>query len=189
MSVSVSTFSRVSEPSNRVPAAAFVPTGDDIRRSGVTSLPDALRLVPGAQVARMDASRYAIGIRGFADRLSRAKSPSSDPRDVSSLLQRNYGIDGSSCVAEWTPFALATAGTPFDTIASMPPPDFDAIESMLVVLENTLAALDNVSAAARQLVNAETSGKPLSAAALEHYEQDFRNLAQHRERLRDIANT
>ena len=40
MSVSVSTFSRVPEPSNRVPAAVFVLMGDDIRRSGATSLPE-----------------------------------------------------------------------------------------------------------------------------------------------------
>jgi len=86
MSVSVSTFSRVPEPSNRVPAAVFVLTGDDIRRSGATSLPEALRLVPGVQVARMDASRYAIGIRGFADRLSRAMLVLIDGRAVYSPL-------------------------------------------------------------------------------------------------------
>ena len=86
MTVSVSTFSRVPEPSNRVPAALFVLTGDDIRRSGATSLPEALRLVPGVQVARMDASRYAIGIRGFADRLSRAMLVMIDGRAVYSPL-------------------------------------------------------------------------------------------------------
>jgi len=86
LSVNVSTFSRVPEPSNRVPAAVFVLTGDDIRRSGATSLPEALRLVPGMQVARMDASRYAIGIRGFADRLSRAMLVLIDGRAVYSPL-------------------------------------------------------------------------------------------------------
>jgi iron complex outermembrane receptor protein len=86
MSVSVSTFSRVAEPSNRVPAAVFVLTGDDIRRSGATSLPEILRLVPGVQVARQDASRYAIGIRGFADRLSRAMLVLVDGRAVYSPL-------------------------------------------------------------------------------------------------------
>jgi iron complex outermembrane receptor protein len=86
MSVSVSTFSRVPEPSNRVPAAVFVLTGDDIRRSGATTLPEALRLVPGVQVARQDAARYAIGIRGFADRLSRAMLVLIDGRAVYSPL-------------------------------------------------------------------------------------------------------
>lgn len=46
-------------------AAAFVLTTEDIRRSGAVSLPDVLRLVPGVQVARIDASKWAISIRGF----------------------------------------------------------------------------------------------------------------------------
>jgi iron complex outermembrane receptor protein len=40
-------------------------TQDDIRRSGVTNIPDALRLAPGVHVARIDASKWAITIRGF----------------------------------------------------------------------------------------------------------------------------
>src|SRR4051812_2247273 len=58
MSVEVSTVSKVPEPSSEVPAAVFVITQDDIRRSGATSLPEVLRLAPGVQVARIDASRY-----------------------------------------------------------------------------------------------------------------------------------
>ena len=46
-------------------------TGDDIRRSGVTSIPDALRLAPGVEVARIDGSKWSVGIRGFGTRLSR----------------------------------------------------------------------------------------------------------------------
>lgn len=49
-------------------AAVFVITQDDIRRSGATSIPEALRLVPGAQVARIDANKWAITIRGFNGR-------------------------------------------------------------------------------------------------------------------------
>ena len=43
---------------------------DDIRRSGATSLPELLRQVPGVQVSRIDASRYAVSIRGFSNRYS-----------------------------------------------------------------------------------------------------------------------
>lgn len=43
---------------------------EDIRRSGATSLPELLRHVPGVQVSRIDASRYAVGIRGFNSRYS-----------------------------------------------------------------------------------------------------------------------
>lgn len=48
------------------PAAVFVLTGDMIRRSGVRTIPDALRLVPGVQVARLNSQAYSVSIRGFA---------------------------------------------------------------------------------------------------------------------------
>src|SRR5208283_2624889 len=43
----------------------FVLTQDDILRSGATSIPEALRLVPGVEVARVDSDHWSIGIRGF----------------------------------------------------------------------------------------------------------------------------
>ncbi|HUF46216.1 MAG TPA: TonB-dependent receptor [Vicinamibacterales bacterium] len=46
-------------------AAVFVITADAIRRSGLTEVPELLRLAPGVQVARIDASQWAISIRGF----------------------------------------------------------------------------------------------------------------------------
>lgn len=82
MNVEVLTFSRSAEPSTQIPAAVFVLTQDDIRRSGATSLPEVLRLAPGLQIARMDAARYAVGMRGFADRLSRAMLVMIDGRAV-----------------------------------------------------------------------------------------------------------
>jgi len=54
------------------PAAVYVLSSDDIRRSGITSVPDALRLVPGVNVFRVNGSRnWAVGIRGLADQFSR----------------------------------------------------------------------------------------------------------------------
>lgn len=49
-------------------AAVYVLTGEDIRRARVTSVPEALRLVPGVQVARVDANKWAVSIRGFNSR-------------------------------------------------------------------------------------------------------------------------
>ena len=43
---------------------------EEIRRSGATTLPEMLRTVPGVQVSRIDASRYAVSIRGFSSRYS-----------------------------------------------------------------------------------------------------------------------
>jgi len=47
------------------PSATYVLSSEEIRRSGATSVPEALRLVPGMQVARMDGNKWAITIRGF----------------------------------------------------------------------------------------------------------------------------
>ncbi|KAB0668618.1 TonB-dependent receptor [Oryzomonas sagensis] len=51
-------------------AAVFVITQEDIRRSGVTSIADALRMVPGLDVARIDSNKWAISSRGFNSRFA-----------------------------------------------------------------------------------------------------------------------
>jgi len=61
----VTSVSRRAERLADAPASLFVITGEDIRRSGVTSLPEALRLAPNLEVARVDARQYAISARGF----------------------------------------------------------------------------------------------------------------------------
>lgn len=54
-------------------AAIFVITAEDLRRGGFTCIPEALRLVPGVQVAHIDANKWAISARGsnawFANKL------------------------------------------------------------------------------------------------------------------------
>ncbi|NML42335.1 TonB-dependent receptor [Ramlibacter sp. G-1-2-2] len=47
------------------PASVYVISSEDIRRSAATSLPEALRLAPNLQVARLNAGQYAISARGF----------------------------------------------------------------------------------------------------------------------------
>ena len=51
-------------------AAVFVITQEDIRRSGAQSVPEALRMAPGLQVARIDENKWAIGSRGFNGRFA-----------------------------------------------------------------------------------------------------------------------
>jgi iron complex outermembrane recepter protein len=46
-------------------AALFVITQEDIRRAGITRIAEALRMVPGVQVARIDANKWAISARGL----------------------------------------------------------------------------------------------------------------------------
>ncbi len=50
---------------NQSPAAVFVITDEDIRRSGATSLPEALRLAPNLEVARLNAYTWSVTARGF----------------------------------------------------------------------------------------------------------------------------
>ncbi|HEY2016933.1 MAG TPA: TonB-dependent receptor, partial [Bryobacteraceae bacterium] len=66
----------------RTPMAIYVITGDEIRRSGATSIPEALRLAPGVEVARIDGNKWSIGIRGFGSRLSRSVLVLIDGRTV-----------------------------------------------------------------------------------------------------------
>jgi iron complex outermembrane receptor protein len=71
--VVVTSVSKEPEPVWRTAAAIYVLTHDDIVRSGATSIPDALRLVPGVEVARIDTSRnWVVGIRGFGDQFSKS---------------------------------------------------------------------------------------------------------------------
>src|SRR6266853_1918685 len=63
--IQITSVSKHSERLSDAPAAIFVITGDDIRRSGATRLAEALRLAPNLEVARVSASSYAISARGF----------------------------------------------------------------------------------------------------------------------------
>src|SRR6266446_6370684 len=81
-SVEVTTASKEPEQVWRTPAAIYVITQEDIRRSGATSIPEVLRLVPGVEVARIDSSKWSIGVRGFGSRLSRSVLVLIDGRSV-----------------------------------------------------------------------------------------------------------
>ncbi|MEP7307579.1 MAG: TonB-dependent receptor [Acidobacteriota bacterium] len=65
MNIEITSASRKEQRAEDVPAAVYVVTRDDIRRSGMTSVPDLLRLVPGVQVAQINANKWAISVRGF----------------------------------------------------------------------------------------------------------------------------
>lgn len=61
----VTSVSKQPENSFKSAAAIFVLTAEDIKRSGANSVPEALRFVPGVEVARVDSNRWAITARGF----------------------------------------------------------------------------------------------------------------------------
>lgn len=65
MNIEVTSVSKQPERLLDAVASIFVITGEDIRRSGASTLPEALRLAPNLQVARNSVSGYAISARGF----------------------------------------------------------------------------------------------------------------------------
>lgn len=68
MKVEVSSVARKQQKMSDTAAAAYVISQEDIRRSGATSIPEALRLAPGLNVARIGSSSWAISARGFNGR-------------------------------------------------------------------------------------------------------------------------
>lgn len=68
------------------PASLYVISAADIARSGATSIPEALRLAPNLQVARADASDYAISARGFSSTLANKLLVLVDGRSVYSPM-------------------------------------------------------------------------------------------------------
>ncbi len=70
MDIEITSVSKKPERLADAAAAIFVITQEDIRRSGVTSIPEALRMVPGINVARIDSNKWAITSRGFNGRFA-----------------------------------------------------------------------------------------------------------------------
>ncbi|HKE19171.1 MAG TPA: TonB-dependent receptor plug domain-containing protein, partial [Kofleriaceae bacterium] len=66
----VITSARYGQSPVDAPNAVTIITGDELRASGVTAIPDLLRRVPGIDVMAMSPADYNIGIRGFNDRLA-----------------------------------------------------------------------------------------------------------------------
>lgn len=65
-------------------------------------------------------------------------------------------------------------------------PDRDALKGMLQTMEHMLNTLDAASVAARQLIDAQRAGKPLSPKTLDHYAREFEALKEKRVVFRDV---
>ena len=82
MKVEVTSVSKRVEKLTEVASAVFVITQDDIRRSGATTIPEALRMAPGVEVARIGTDKWAINIRGFNGRFADKLQVLMDGRSV-----------------------------------------------------------------------------------------------------------
>jgi iron complex outermembrane recepter protein len=70
MNTKVTSVSKTEQTLGRTASAIFVITATDIARSGATNVPDLLRMVPGVDVAQINANTWAISARGLNGRFS-----------------------------------------------------------------------------------------------------------------------
>jgi len=100
MDVEITSVSKKVESLSDASAAIFVITQEDIRRSGVTSIPEVLRMVPGLEVARIDSNKWAITSRGFNGRFADKMLVLIDGRSVYSPLFSGVFWDRQDTVLE-----------------------------------------------------------------------------------------
>lgn len=98
--VEITTVSKSSETIQKTPAAAYVITREEIERSGATSLPEALRLAPGVEVARIDADHWSVSVRGFAGQFSKSLLVLIDGRSVYTPLFSGVYWDAQNVMFE-----------------------------------------------------------------------------------------
>lgn len=70
MNMKVSTVSRKPQTLSETPAAVFVISQEDIRRSSANSIPEILRMAPGLSVARIDSNKWSVTSRGDSGRFA-----------------------------------------------------------------------------------------------------------------------
>ncbi len=100
MNESVTSVSRREQKISDAPAAIHVITAEDIRRSGMATLPELLRTVPGLDVAQINAGSWAIASRGFNSRTTKYLLVLIDGRSVYSLLNSGVSWEAEDVLLE-----------------------------------------------------------------------------------------
>ncbi len=86
MDVTVNSASKSDEKIIDVASAIYVISHEDIRRAGITSIPEALRMAPGLHVAQITSNEWAVSARGLNGRFSRYLLVLIDGRSVYSSM-------------------------------------------------------------------------------------------------------
>ena len=100
LNVRITSAGRREQRATDAAAAVFVLTSEDIRRSGMTTVPELLRLVPGVQVARINANKWAVSVRGFSGLYSNKLLVLVDGRSVYDRLFSGVLWDASDPVLD-----------------------------------------------------------------------------------------
>ena len=70
MQTEITSVSRRPQPLSAAAASVYVLTSEDIRRSGASTIPDLLRLVPGLHVGQLDSNKWSVAVRGSGGRFA-----------------------------------------------------------------------------------------------------------------------
>lgn len=100
MNIKVTSVSKRPEKLADVASAIQILTRQDIQRSTVTNLPEALRLLPNLQVTQLNSHHWIIGSRGFNSAFSNKLLVMIDGRTVYSPLFAGVFWDAQSVVLE-----------------------------------------------------------------------------------------
>jgi iron complex outermembrane receptor protein len=100
MNIEVTTVSKKEQKLSQAPAAVFVLTQEDIRRSGMTTIPDLLRMVPGLQVGQMQSGTWGVSARGFNSQASDKMLVMVDGRSIYSPLSKGVFWDAQDMPLE-----------------------------------------------------------------------------------------
>jgi iron complex outermembrane receptor protein len=84
--VKVTSFTKKEQKLSQVAGAIYVITQEQIARSGLTSVPELLRLAPGVEVAQVNGNQWAVSIRGTVGAYSNKLLVLIDGRSIYSPL-------------------------------------------------------------------------------------------------------
>ena len=99
--LTVTSVAKRQQKLNDTAAAIYVITQEDLRRTGANSIPEALRMVPGLQVARVSGSQWAISARGFNGALANKLLVLIDGRSIySPVFSGTYWDDQSTLMQD-----------------------------------------------------------------------------------------
>ncbi|MDI1248921.1 MAG: TonB-dependent receptor, partial [Lacunisphaera sp.] len=98
--ITITTASKRAESLAQTAAAVTVLPGEDIIRSGSTSIPEALRWVPGLDVAQINAAEWAVSARGFNARFANKLLVMVDGRSLYTPLLAGVNWDDYNPVLE-----------------------------------------------------------------------------------------
>ena len=100
MDIVITSVAKKPQKQSDAAAAIFVITNDDLRRWGVTNIPEALRRVPGIDVAKIDSNKWAITSRGFNSRFANKLLVLIDGRSVYTPLFTGVYWDNQDVVLQ-----------------------------------------------------------------------------------------